>query len=260
MLVMLAGTVPRNLIFFANLRHFSAVPWAVPLVAGYIWFFWQYLSGKGPPESTAIERRASLRANRISSQRWAWSLIAGTLSIVALVLGLMVMNRMAALPQQQVPAEFTQIPKITVVSLLLMSAPVAGIIEESAFRGYMQGPLERSFGVPLAILITGTMFAVAHLDFTPILWPYYVAVAAIYGVVTNLTQSILPAIVLHTAGNVYSNLDLWLYGRAEWQASANQPTLIWNGGPDASFWMAGGALIAVSSASVCAFRKLARLR
>ena len=39
------------------------------------------------------------------------------------------------------------------------------------------------------------MFAVPHVDFTPILWPYYVAVAAIYGTVTYLTSSILPAIV-----------------------------------------------------------------
>jgi membrane protease YdiL (CAAX protease family) len=107
-----------------------------------------------------------------------------------------------------------------VLALLLMAAPVAGIIEESAFRGYMQYPIERRYGLPVAILITGTMFAVAHLDFTPILWPYYVAVAAIYGVVAYLTQSILPAIVLHTAGNVYSNLDLWLHGQAEWQKAA----------------------------------------
>lgn len=60
----------------------------------------------------------------------------------------------------------------------------------------------------------------AHLDFTPILLPYYVAVAAIYGMVTYLTDSILPAVVLHTGGNIYSNTDLWLRGRAEWQAPA----------------------------------------
>jgi hypothetical protein len=36
--------------------------------------------------------------------------------------------------------------------------------------------------------------------------------------VTHLTDSIVPAIVLHTAGNLYSNVELWLHGRAEWQA------------------------------------------
>lgn len=33
------------------------------------------------------------------------------------------------------------------------------------------------------------------------------AVAAIYGTVTYLTNSILPAVVLHTGGNIYSNID-----------------------------------------------------
>lgn len=96
---------------------------------------------------------------------------------MALVLALRMLNRMVALLQQQIP-DLSSIPAFTVWSLLVMAAPVAGLVEEAAFRGYMQGPIERRHGV--AILITGTMFAVAHLDFTLILWPYYVAVAAIY--------------------------------------------------------------------------------
>jgi hypothetical protein len=98
------------------------------------------------------------------------------------------------LPQQRLP-NLVQVPEVTVLSLLLMAAPVAGTVEEAAFRGYMQGPIERRYGLTVAILVTGTMFAVAHLDFTLILWPYYVAVTAIYGTVTYLTESILPAVV-----------------------------------------------------------------
>ena len=45
------------------------------------------------------------------------------------------------------------------------------------------------------------MFAVATLIHSALL-PYYVAVAAIYGTVTHLTDSILPAIVLHPGGNL----------------------------------------------------------
>jgi hypothetical protein len=36
MLIMLAGTIPRNLLFAASLRHFASVPWAVPLTAFYL--------------------------------------------------------------------------------------------------------------------------------------------------------------------------------------------------------------------------------
>lgn len=176
----------------------------------------------------------------------------------ALVLALRVANRLVVLPPQQLP-DLVNVPKLTVLSLLLMAAPVAGIIEEAAFRGYMQGPIERRHGMIIAILITGTMFAVAHLDFTLILWPYYVAVAAIYGIVTHLTKSILPAVVLHTCGNLYSNLDLWLHGQAEWQAAVGPTVLIWKTGVDASFWKSSIALLLVTAVTVWAYFKLARV-
>jgi membrane protease YdiL (CAAX protease family) len=110
-----------------------------------------------------------------------------------------------------------------------------------------------------AILITGTMFAIAHLDFTLVLWPYYVAVAAIYGTVTYLTNSILPAVVLHTAGNLYSNLDLWLHGKAEWQAPGGSGQLIRYTGADTAFWNAIISLVLVSLMAVWACSKLGRI-
>ena len=84
-------------------------------------------------------------------------------------------------------------------------------------------------------------------------WPYYVAVSAIYGAVTYLTKSILPAIVLHTGGNIYSNFDLWLHGQAEWQVSPHRTALIWNTGAVASFWRSGIALLIVLAAAAWAF-------
>jgi membrane protease YdiL (CAAX protease family) len=138
-----------------------------------------------------------------------------------------------------------------------MAAPFAGLIEEAAFRGYMQGPIERRYGLAVAILITGTMFAVAHLDFTLILWPYYVAVAVIYGTVTYLTGSIWPAVVLHTGGNLYSNLDLLLHGQAEWQASSGAAALVWATGVDPAFVRLAVALLLVIAAAVWAYVKLA---
>jgi membrane protease YdiL (CAAX protease family) len=218
MVIVLAGTIPRNLLFAANLQVFPTIPWAVAATAVYLWFFWRYLHGDWPGDDTAATRRTSLRANALPSVVWFWALLAGGLGIVALVLALRIANRFVALPDQTLPPELAQVPPITLIALLLAAAPIAAIIEEAAFRGYMQGPIEHRYGLVIAILITGTMFALAHLDFTWQLWPYYVAVAALYGTVTHLTDSILPAIVLHTAGNLYSNFDLWLHGRAEWQA------------------------------------------
>jgi hypothetical protein len=84
-----------------------------------------------------------------------------------------------------------------------------------------------------------------------------VAVAAIYGTITYLTNSILPAIVLHTVGNLYSNLDLWLHGKAEWQAPGGSAQLIRNTGTDAPFWISIGVLAVALAATLWTFAKLA---
>lgn len=254
-LVLLAGTIPRNLLFLANLSFINYVPWAAPLAGVGLWFFWKYLKGWGPPASTAEWRRRELRANRLSLKLWCWALSAGILGIIALVLVLRIINLLVVLPEQKLP-ELSGVPDVTVIGLLLMAAPVAGVVEEAAFRGYMQGPIERRCGLPVAILITGTMFAVVHLDFTWVLWPYYVAVAALYGTITYLTRSILPAVVLHTAGNLYSNFDLWISGHAEWQAPARTAGVVSGMGVDKGLWMLVGALLACILACGAAFCKL----
>lgn len=256
--VLLAGTLPRNLLFAANFRFWPEFPWAGPLTALYLWLFWRYLNGAGPPVETAEERRAGLRAHPVPGKVWMWALLAGGIGIVALVLALRVINRLVVLPVQQLP-DLSRVPGTTVLPLLLLAAPVAGVVEESAFRGYMQGPLERQYGLGWAILITGTAFALVHLDFTVILWPYYLAVAALYGTVTYLCGSILPAVVLHTGGNLYSNLDLWLRGRAEWQTGAEPGQLIWETGSDPAFVHALVGLLAASLATAAAFHRLARV-
>jgi len=244
MVIAMAGPIPRNILFFANLRIFPSLPWSVPLAAIYIGLFWRYL-----------HRDASLRANPLPLRSWGWSLAAGASGIVALVLALRIANQFIALPPQTFPDLGAASP-FTIVSLLIAGAPIAGIIEESAFRGYMQGPIERSYGLPLAILITGTMFALAHLDFTPVLWPYYVAVAALYGLITHATNSILPTIVLHTAGNLYSNLDLYLHGQAEWQAPAVQAASIWKTGPTNDFWFSIAAILITTAFATWAYTHL----
>ena len=103
----------------------------------------------------------------------------------------------------------------------------------------------------------GRAGAIAHLDFTPVLWPYYVAAAAIYGVVTYLTNSIWPAIVLHTSGNLYSNFDLLLHGRAEWQAPSSGSEMVLATGIDEAFVRAVVSLVVAAAVMVGAYLRLA---
>jgi membrane protease YdiL (CAAX protease family) len=222
----------------------------VPLLAAYLWAWWRYLGGAEPLAASAGARRAGRRANPLPRAVWGWALTTGALGVVALVLALRLLARVVVLPAQRLP-DLAGVPRATVLALLVAAAPVAGLVEKTAFRGYMQRPLERRHGAGVAVLITGTMFALAHLDFTPVLWPYYVAVAAIYGAVTWRTDSTPPAVALHTAGILYSNLALWWHGRAEWQAGPPPPGA---GDAGAAAWWAGVALVGVTAAGAWAYR------
>ena len=77
------------------------------------------------------------------------------------------------------------------------------------------------------------------------LLPYYLAVATVYGALAYLTDSILPSMVLHAGGNVFSVFDFLVRGRSEWQLSAEPMPLVWETGPDAAFWGNVAALVIV---------------
>jgi membrane protease YdiL (CAAX protease family) len=255
-----AGTLPWAALMAVNMKHQPALPWAVPIMAGYLWLFWRYVRGAGWPRSTAATRRASSRANRLPADLWGSALLAGVLGLVSVLLLQGVISRVVALPQQR-EVDVSRYPVPTVVLWLLMSAVVAGVVEETAFRGYLQAPIERRHGPAMAILVTGSLFGLIHFshpEVTLVLLPYYMAVAAVYGALAHLTDSTLPSMVLHGGGNVFSAFDLFTRGRSEWQLSAARTPLIWEVGPDAPFVANAAALLFVGAGAVWAYSELAR--
>lgn len=62
----------------------------------------------------------------------------------------------------------------TLSAFVLISAIVAGVAEESGFRGYMQGGIEQRHGPVVAILVTGGLFGFvnfSHPEVRRITWP-----------------------------------------------------------------------------------------
>ncbi|HVP40195.1 MAG TPA: CPBP family intramembrane glutamic endopeptidase [Candidatus Saccharimonadales bacterium] len=255
------GGLPWAVLVSANSKYGSAVPWAVPPTALFLWLFWRYARGAGPPRSTAAARRASCRANPLSGDAWAAAILAGVLGLTAVLLIQRVLSRLVTLPHQPAP-DVSRFPFLTVLFWVLMSPVVAGVVEEVSFRGYLQRPIEQRHGPVIAILVTGVVFGFAHFthpEVTLVLMPYYVAVAAVYGALAHLTDSILPSLVLHAAGNLLGSLVLIGRGRSEWQASPGATPLIWKTGADASFWITLAAGLAAAGAAVAAFAALAKV-
>ena len=126
----------------------------------------------------------------------------------------------------------------------------------------MQGPIERRHGPTIAILVTGGIFGFAHFTHPEvglILLPYYLAVASVYGGLAYLTNSILPSLVLHAAGNVLGAFALFTRGASEWQASSNTPRLIWETGVDAAFVIGLILFICVGVGAIAAYAALAKV-
>ena len=267
--VLLAGNMPwggiPGLPGFAslNLRFAPAVPWAIVPMSLYLWIYWRFISGAIGPRDSAEWRRSNLRAHSVAGDIWGPAVLAGLLGFGALLALLAVMQRVVNLPDSPPAPTPAGMPFITLFLLLAMASIVAGVTEEAAFRGYMQTPIERRYGVVAAILVNGAMFGLLHFPNHPgavlTMLPYYIAVAGVYGGLTWATDSILPALVLHAGGDVLSLTRLWTTGRAEWQLTAERASLVWESGFDAAFAAALVALVLLGGATAWAYRGLRAL-
>ena len=263
--ITVGGTLPWSTLVRWNQHVFVQVPWAVLPMTLYLWLYWKYLKGEGWPHATAQARSTSLRANGLSGEMWGRSLVAGLIGLATLLPLLRLMSRLVRLPAESQPIKVPpQMPFVTVFLLLVMASIVAGVVEEAAFRGYVQGPIERRHGLTVAILVTGALFGLIHYTHHPAsvvaMLPYYLAVAAIYGGLAYATNSILPGLALHAGGDVLSLTRLWVTGQPEWQVSgsARPAALIWDTGLDAEFVRPFLVFVVLGTAAVWAYAALAR--
>jgi len=262
--VLLAGNLPTSALGAWNLRAGTAVPWAIVPMTLYLWGYWQFISGRWGSSSFRQERRANLRANPLSARVWLASLSAGLLGFATLVALLATVARLVRLPSSAPITTPPEMPIATAFVLLVMQSVVAGVSEEAAFRGYMQSMIERQYGLMIAILANGTLFGLLHFTNHPsdvlLMLPYYVAVSAVYGGLTWTTNSILPALVLHSAGDVVVLTRWWLTGRPEWQIAATPPRLVWEQGLDATFVLTAIGAIVLAGLTVQAYGAVRRMR
>lgn len=256
-----AGSLPWAFLVTANTRHWPAVPWAVVPAALYLWVYWKYVTGWGPPASSSASRRLMCRANPLPPDAWPMAIVSGIVGLTAVELLQSITSRLVLLPQQR-EIDPSQFPVVTVALWVIMSAIVAGVAEEASFRGYIQGPIERRHGPVVAVLVTGSLFGFAHFSHPEvglILMPYYLLVAAVYGATAYFTNSIYPGLVLHAGGNMLGTLNLLTRGASEWQASPPSVPLVWETGTDISFWMTIAGFIAALAGAIAAFASLRRI-
>jgi membrane protease YdiL (CAAX protease family) len=260
--VLLAGSLPWGAVLAPlNLRFFPIAPWAIVPMAIYLAVYWRYVGGWIGSPGSQEQRKTTLRAHPVAPAVWPLAIVTGLVGFAGLLMLVRVMARLVIMPESAPIVTPAGMPAGTGFALLVMSSIVAGVTEEAGFRGYMQGPIERRYGLAAGILVNGVMFGLLHFPNHPAavisMLPYYVAVAAVYGGLTWATNSILPALALHAGGDVWSLTRLWLTGRPEWQLGAT-PQRVTETGVDLSFVAMVIVLVLLSAAVIALCRWVKR--
>jgi membrane protease YdiL (CAAX protease family) len=281
--VLNVGSALGVLPLFGNTKLLTSVPWALPATLVIMWAFWLYATGSGYPAATRAYRAAMTRDKTLSAQVWRAAMLAVFASLIATWSLRLVLPSMLPVAPPSLSIDIRVYPVTTAIGLALALAVSAGIVEEIAFRGYLQKSLEDAYGIVPALVLTGVAFWYAHADkVTATHLPFHLTVSVLLGTATYLTRSLLPAIIGHALGDallipayVYHHPAVaWslLTARPVWEGHATEtvvdqldlilasvhPGLLLD--PNSHpLVVIGWILIVSSTAAVFALRRLARI-
>jgi membrane protease YdiL (CAAX protease family) len=179
------------------------LPWSLAPAILFVAWFWRVLGGDWPatlPEEARATRRARRRTNSVAGEHWP-PLIGAISSMVVVWLALGEGRGFLALSSEWRG-------ELVVLSLAAFNVGFAHpLVEEVAFRGYMQLPLEERYKEWMAVGTVAILFGVLH-SFRGDVVAYLILGVAL-GCITATTNSIWPALVLHVSINVLGLFPAW---------------------------------------------------
>ena len=179
-----------------------------------LWFYWKYFRGSWWPKATADARSNSFRAVKLPAAVWKWSVVAAMLFVVTVQSGLVVTFRIVEFPAEAFTSEYNidALPLWVAWLVAVMAALVAGICEETGFRGYMQVPLEKRYGPGVGITIVSIAFVVVHLHQAwalPVLYAPIFAASVLLGILAYASGSLIPGIIGHAVMDIINFAYWW---------------------------------------------------
>lgn len=197
------GVVPWIVLARLNVRVHPEWPWAAAATACWLLIMLAWLGGAGWPRGASVFRRFHLRLWRPERGAWAGENLATILGLMGALVGLTVF--WILMQGARPPVDVSAYPTTAIrFSFWIMGALLSGVVEEAAFRGYMQSHLER-IGPTFAILMTSVVFTLMHathgLQYLIVVAPGFFFASVIYGYLALKSGSILPGMILHAAGD-----------------------------------------------------------
>jgi membrane protease YdiL (CAAX protease family) len=177
-------------------------------LALYVW----WAGGGGPPLGTRGTRRIAFRVGALSPAQWTWGVIAALAFAASVHAAIVLLFRFVPFPivtfRQGYDLSFIPSQRLAWVAVIV-SATSAGICEETGFRGYMQRPIERRHGAPVAIVVSSLLFMLLHLTKGWALAgmvPVVFGAGVLLGLLAWSSGSLIPGMIGHTV------MDIGLFG------------------------------------------------
>lgn len=231
-IVLTIGSTAGVLPVLGNTKLLPRLPWSLPVTCLVMAGFWFYFTGSGYPAATRSARQHVTRLKSLPGPIWRAVILPLLLSIVTLTSLRLALPSILAVDAPKTPLNFDAYPLATAIGLLLSVALTAGVAEEVAFRGYLQKPLEDSYGLIPALILTGIAFWLAHADKVALSHlPFHLLASVFLGLSAYLTRSLLPAIIGHALADA---LLLPAY-------AFHKPGFIWSSLAARPLWESAGA-------------------
>jgi membrane protease YdiL (CAAX protease family) len=260
-IILQAGSLLSVLPLFANLSFHPEIPWSLPLTCAVVAGFWAYCAGRGPPNALRAFRQRCSRAGPVPARTWLAALpvlVFGPLFLVTLRL---IAPYLMPVAPPSVSARLSSLPPVAAAGALFAVALGSAVVEELAFRGYMQKPLEERYGLATALLVTGLMFWVAHFEKVTVTHlPGHLIASVVFGLLARFTRSIAPAVVAHAVADlVLLPLYFLRWPPFVWTSLSARP--FWEAAPDSRIFAGLAAVLcATGTVTVLALRRLSRCR
>jgi hypothetical protein len=180
----------------------------------FLWAYLKFFSGNWSVKRTDVIMRARFRSVNLRTSVWKWSIGAALLFVVIVQSSFVITFRLTEFPAQKFTADYKILDTMPVWAawvVLTAGSIIAGICEETGFRGYMQAPLEKKYGPFTAILITSVMFTLVHMSHSwakPIL-PHIFFASILLGILAWKTNSIIPGIIGHSILDIFDYFIWW---------------------------------------------------
>ena len=194
------------------LATYVPVPWSVLAMGAILIPYWMYFRGRWNPLNTKDFRRFCMRQTKLKRSVWIWGMMAAFFIFLFLNAGWILTFRLVEFnPEVFKTARYlNDYPAWASWSVILMASLVAGICEETGYRGYMQAPIEQKYGPVAGIVITSLVFAAAHLHQA---WANGIFVGIfvlsfMIGYLAYATNSLLFGIMAHVAFDIV-NFSYW---------------------------------------------------